>query len=276
MQVCLSIMLLVVAAAGDAEEAQLVQVRQEMQQAVQECNGSPPCETRVRGEYMKRIRAIVKAYNAAVPNPPEPPADTCDCEELAAQVDELKDEIVKLTVEAERLKGMGKLISSEGVGKAKWGISLKQLKRLYKVKNNGENYVRSTKVAGMSAYQAYWFTQDKLTLSVTLIADTYSNKNEYVNRFNALRELLAQKYGDPERVWADWSQDAYRNMPEHIGFAIANGHVTFLGVWRTEKTGIELSLSGNNRQISLRIRYHSIELEDLQKAADQAEHLADL
>lgn len=279
MQASLLMVLVLTVTTEDAET-----LKKGMREAYAACGINAACQVRVSREWNEKIKAAEAAQKASAP------ALACDCEalktqaldqsdrveELTEQLKELTEQRTKLQAELKRAKGLGKLVSSEGVGKAKWGTSVKKLKRVYKVKKSGDGYVRSLTVAGMSAYQMYWFTQDKLTVSTTLFGERYSNKNEYVNQFNKLRELLTQKYGEPKRVWADWSQDMYRDMPEHIGFAIANGHVQFIGYWRTEKTGIELVLSGNNREVSLRVRYHSIELEDLQKQAEQADHLADL
>lgn len=204
-------------------------------------------------------------------------------EKQKATIEKLTNNVVEMTVAIDALKDKlrmvkGKKLSTDGFGKAKWGMSLRQVKRRYPgLTKNGKNaYVKKASIAGMSAVRFFQFDAAKLTLAGYVITEKFSNNKTYIEQFRKLQQLLSSKYGDPIDARAVWSNEVYRAQPEHVGLALSQGYVKFYATWDTGKTGIELGLHGNNYQIQMHVRYHSVELEGLRSQIQQAAHLEDL
>lgn len=213
---------------------------------------------------------ILTTEPAAAAEPPPEPAPTCDCAALDAQV-------AKLTEEVDRLRGLRTLVSTDGVGKARWGMSPKQVKRKYpKLKETESGWMQQTSIAGLGAVQVFIYARDKLSIVGAVFTESYTNKNLHVNDYSKMKELLTKKYGEPASDDVHWSQDLYRGDAEHIGMALGMGHVRFITTWQTDKTSIELALHGNNFDVKHQVRYASRELEELQEQQAEAEKLDDL
>jgi len=195
---------------------------------------------------------------------------SCDCLSLQEQV-------TKLEAEISELRRVHTLVSTDGVGKTRWGMSRAQVKRKYsEAQEADEGLARKIKIANLDAIQLFIFTQDKLSIVGVLFSESYTNKNHHLADYQKLQKLLEKKYGKALSTNTYWSQDLYRKNPKYIGRAVSKGDVQFISKWQTEKTDIELALFGNNFDVSLRIRYASRELKELQQQQNEADNLSDL
>jgi hypothetical protein len=98
--------------------------------------------------------------------------------------------------------------------------------------------------------------------------EQYTNKNSYIDDYMKLKEILIDKYGEPDDKWwlnnSDyneivWLNDLYKDDPEHWGLAISMGYLGYQNCWTINGTSIALKLSGNNYKIDLGIVYNCIE-----------------
>ena len=58
--------------------------------------------------------------------------------------------------------------------------------------------------------------------------------------------------------------------------AISAGHLSLVATWESEDTNIELACTGENFDITLRVRYGSKVLKKLQEDTSEAEKMSDL
>lgn len=154
--------------------------------------------------------------------------------------------------------------------KVKWGMSLEKV--LASEKGEKRSWqddlvgVTSTRVAGLKSSILYYFVKDTLTNAAVIIKEKHSNKNEYILEYNKLIEILSTKYGQGDsQVY--WKNNLYKGDTDHYGMAISTGHLVYYTTWQTDDSFIELSLSGENYEIDLMLKYlrHKYEYLRIQK-----------
>lgn len=91
-----------------------------------------------------------------------------------------------------------------------------------------------------------------------------------------LKKLLTKKYGTPKEDKEFWSNDLYRDDLDHWGMAIAVGHLSYYATWETEKTAVEISLTGDNYKVTHKVLYQSRKLAELREADREAKQLEEL
>ena len=131
------------------------------------------------------------------------------------------------------------------------------------------------RIAGLDMLVGYLFTDNKLTTGKYIVSEDHSNKNDYINDYNKLKELLSQKYGEPKKDEKYWKNGLYRDEYSDWGFAVSLGHLIYYSTFENEKSEITLMLSGENYKISLLIESKSIEFQDLEKKAKEEKALDD-
>ena len=85
------------------------------------------------------------------------------------------------------------------------------------------------------------------------------NENKYVDHYYELKSLLSLKYGEPQ-ISHESLSGIYKNEPlrgDRAGFAVSIGSGLYKSQWSCSEnnTYIILALSGDNRVISLLLRY---------------------
>ena len=127
-------------------------------------------------------------------------------------------------------------------------------------------------VAGFKAYYKYSFLDDVLVKGGYLLKEKHTNKNEYIEDYIKLKEVLTRKYGSPIRDDIQWYNDLYKNRLQDYGLAASIGHLAFQSDWETDRTLIRLTLKGDNFNINMGIIYTSkIHKELIDKAKNKSE-----
>jgi hypothetical protein len=84
----------------------------------------------------------------------------------------------------------------------------------------------------------------------------HTNKNDFIWDYEQLKELLSEKYGEPNFDNVSWEDDLYKDDKSKWGFAISIGDVRMACSWEIEDTSIRLILHGENYEISFVLMYH--------------------
>ena len=122
----------------------------------------------------------------------------------------------------------------------------------------------------------YVFTTDSLVRTTYIVTEKHSNRNAYIDDFNALKDLLESKYGTPQTDDTYWKNSLFKDDLEDWGTAISIGHLAYQATWKLERTEILLMLSGDNYEITLIIQYTGTEFKGLEKQKATGEALDNL
>lgn len=162
--------------------------------------------------------------------------------------------------------------------KANWGMTVEQVKASEDNKPDFEGEVASgfvlsyeVQIDSKNYYCMYFFLESKLYNSGYSFSENHTNKNDYIYDYDELKELLTKKYGEPskkkllslyDREEIYWGYELYKDDESNWGLAISVGELSYVSIWETPTTEIELVLDGDNYEISLRIIYISKELQE--------------
>lgn len=153
---------------------------------------------------------------------------------------------------------------------SEWGMSIEEVKAIENADLMDESteqiFYRGT-IAGLKTIIVYEFFRNQLTSCGYMIDETYTNKNEHINNFQKLKELLTKKYGEPLNDNVTWDNDLFRDDPSQYGMAISIGHLSFRVDWKKDNLQLTMILYGKNYDIVHGIFYSS---PALQKQADKA------
>ena len=131
------------------------------------------------------------------------------------------------------------------------------------------------KIVSRDAILAGSFVDGKLTSVSVIFREKFSNNNSYLGSYQAVKDLLNQKYGASE-LKASWSNDLYSSDASHYGFAVSIGHLALSNSWETGETSIDMILSGNNYKITHAVRYASKALKGMADRSSKEKSLGDL
>jgi hypothetical protein len=104
-------------------------------------------------------------------------------------------------------------------------------------------------VLGKRCLVTYVLVDRRLASLRMHLLERYANKDRYVADYNAIREFLNAKIGQPRYnnvVWKDW---AYAEKGENLGQAVTSGSLSLSSEWTLGDTGLRLSLSGENSEV---------------------------
>ncbi len=154
--------------------------------------------------------------------------------------------------------------------KVNWGMSKEEVKATEDKKPFSEDatalYYKDVEIIGRNFFCFYGFMQDKLYSSSysigTTLGEIHSNKNDYIDDYKSVKEILTKKYGKPKRDVVTWKNDLFKNKKQDWGTAISIGHLVYVSIWETPTTEIGMALGGNNYEIFLSVGYDSKELEE--------------
>jgi len=117
---------------------------------------------------------------------------------------------------------------------------------------------------------------NKLTRSKYVFEEEHSNLNDYIVDYGMLKGFLNKKYGNySNKDDAYWLNDLYKDDLQQRGFAISLGQLFYQSNWPTQKTNIDLLLSGENYKISLVIEYESKQFKNLEQKLKEKNTLKD-
>lgn len=166
-----------------------------------------------------------------------------------------------------------------GFRKTKWGYTKNQVKStesLELILDNDEILGYRTSVANLECTLGYYFKNNSLYAGAYNFSEEHSNKNDYLMDYLSLKQLLKEKYGEPKIDEINWKDKLYQDDKEHFGLAISIGHLELFCNWETEDTFIQLSINGDNYDISLKTLYKSKKLSEEVEKMKQKNVLDDL
>lgn len=160
--------------------------------------------------------------------------------------------------------------------KTKWGMSITQVKSSepLDVAKEDENLLGyETTVIGKDVFVVYFFIDNQLVRARYLLAESHTNRNDFITDYNDFKEILTKKYGKPKQDESLWKNDLYKDDYSDWGFAISLGHLTYLSSWETQDTEIINILMGDNFDISCIVEYSSKNLKEIEKKAQEKKAL---
>jgi len=164
--------------------------------------------------------------------------------------------------------------------KVRWGMSKAKVKNsetkeLKPIRGADALALLETRVANMTAIIIYSFTNDKLTGASYHFANGHTNKNDHISDYEKIKGILTKKYSSPYSEKAIWKNDLYKKHKQYWGDAVSIGHLIYSARWETQRTKIELRLSGDNYEIEMVLFYSSKELEEIRDKKYQENQLDD-
>lgn len=162
--------------------------------------------------------------------------------------------------------------------KSTWGMSKSQVKQIEAVEpltDVKDMLVCSSKLASLETLIGYIFVEGKLVRGIYQFGDKHTNRNDYIDDYKKLKELLTKKYGSPKKDDVVWKNDLYKGDVQNYGMAISIGHLSYYSSWTTDRTKIALFMYGENFEIDTALEYSSTELQDFAKKAEEEAVLDD-
>lgn len=150
-----------------------------------------------------------------------------------------------------------------------WGSSFEQVlggeTSRFLFKENDDLLEYQDQLAGMDCNVSYSFNNNNKLVSANYsFTKRYINPQLYIEDYNTFKNLLIQKYGIPSaesQTWTAVVPESERNNPAQ---AIADGNLKLISSWATERSNIQIVLSGNSRGPILHIHYTCKSLDELQ------------
>lgn len=162
---------------------------------------------------------------------------------------------------------------------AKWGESKSSvMKKENKADQAGIDklYLFNDYVAGRECEVAYIFTDDQLSMAKYIFHPSHTNKNDFINDYEELVNLLTQKYGSPRYNAPEWHNSLYQKDYDQYGFAVSLGHLSYSAGWFGDLTDVTVALFGENYKISLIIQYTSNKYKEKKERNDIQTKIKDL
>jgi len=160
--------------------------------------------------------------------------------------------------------------------KTKWGMSIADVKSsepLEVAKEDKNLLGYKTKVINKDVFIVYFFVDNQLVRARYVLAESHTNKNDFITDYNDFKNILIKKYGKPKKDETFWKKDLYKDDYSNRGMAISLGHLVYFSSWETQDTEINNVLMGENFDISCIVEYISKKLEEIEKKAKEKKAL---
>lgn len=127
-------------------------------------------------------------------------------------------------------------LEADGYAKAKWGMSLDQVRNLYpeirQLEEGRPIYFYLDRVIGKPAKVAFQFESGRLVGAMVLFQERYETVDAYAEEYESIRQLLTKKYGKASFETID--------HPKNEGSRIISG-------WNSGKTFLTLKMEERDR-----------------------------
>ncbi len=156
--------------------------------------------------------------------------------------------------------------------KTRWGMSIEEVKKSepLEVMSESETVLGyKSKVIDKEVFILYIFADSQLVRARYALAESHTNKNDFITDYEDFKAILEKKYGNPKEDKSFWKNDLYKDDYSHWGTAISIGHLVYYSTWETIDTEIGNMLMGENYTISCLVEYTSKNLKDLEKKAKE-------
>lgn len=122
---------------------------------------------------------------------------------------------------------------------------------------------QDVKTAGKTSQVLYVMDGDVIGMCSIFIQEKHSEPQTYTFDYNAIDEILIEKYGTPDSPKdVKWFDDLYMNEPHKLGFAVSCGDALVTTRWDLDGLGITHALQGDNYEITHIITYTPASLEE--------------
>lgn len=156
------------------------------------------------------------------------------------------------------------LLIALGVGaqfrSTEWGMTRETVRSTEEATLLGESelgLLYSGDIAGLECRIVYYFAEDRLFQACYSVIQEHSNRNDYLDDYTNLKELLTKKYGEPQVDETRWKNTLFQDHMSEWGTAVSMGHLVYYCIWDSEDTEISLSLAGDNFNIIHFVIYKS-------------------
>jgi len=102
---------------------------------------------------------------------------------------------------------------------------------------------------GKRCLLTYVLIGQKLSSVRVHLLERYANKDRYVADYNAIREFLSVKIGEPLYNNVVWKDGAYAQKGDNLGLAVTSGSLSLSSAWAFRGTALRLSLTGENSEV---------------------------
>ncbi len=184
------------------------------------------------------------------------------------QVTKLYTATRSLTYQAKQTLNENKQQPDLSSGVVQWGMSSSSLTQLMgdpgRVFSSDGSKIFSyrRKVLGRDCCIDYIFQRDHLLRTYYVFMEKYLEKSRYIEEFTQINREFCQKYGEPQEENKFWHDPVLRDNPDHWGRAVSLGHLSYETQWQLNHTRILLRLAGSDNQVSLELRYSSLDAEE--------------
>jgi hypothetical protein len=136
--------------------------------------------------------------------------------------------------------------------------------------------VYGAQIGGLQCDLVYIFATDRLVRAKYLLGGEHASALLFLRDFQTLKDLLAQKYGEPQDEGEVWNDDFYKNDPEQWGMAISKGDHSRYVTWKHQGTTTCLAIWGDNFKVMVAIEYKGDSLAKLEEAEQTRRDLESL
>ena len=150
-----------------------------------------------------------------------------------------------------------------------WGMNKAQVVRLegspaFRENMDGLEVIEySQKILDMDCMIGYVFAENKLSKARYSFLAKHADKNLYFRDYRNIKDILTQKYGNPESEKTQWNEKAYRGDRSNWGLALSHGHLELDSLWLDSETKIQLRLFGRGDRIMLVVEYSGLQYVEL-------------
>jgi len=166
-----------------------------------------------------------------------------------------------ITIKGEEESPEEKLRSQNYFRKTYWGMSKAKILELegeppHQEKSYGLDIIRyQQKIRNIDCLIVYIFAENKLIKAKYIFLEEHKFKNRHIGDYKKIKDWLTEMHGMPKGSNVTWRNDLYKEDFSKWGLAVSLGHLEYSSLWKTPKTEILLSLSGENEKVSLDAEY---------------------
>lgn len=171
----------------------------------------------------------------------------------------------KTTIQREGEEKGTRTVERTNFRNTSWGMNQTQVVRLegnpaVRENSDGLDIIQyPEKILEMDCMIGYVFTDNKLAKARYSFLVKHVDNNQYFQDYRNIKDILIQKYGNPESEKTLWHEKAYRNDQSNWGLALSLGHLEFDSLWLDSETEIQLRLYGRGNRIMLVVEYSGLQ-----------------
>ncbi len=196
---------------------------------------------------------------------------------LDSLVEKLYEVTKKSIIQQEGGEGKPEAMAETHFRGARWGMTKQQILRLeghpdQEDSSDGMDVIQYLQeILNMDCMIGFVFAENKLVKAKYSFLARHEDKNQYIRDYSKIRDILVEKYGNPETESARWEDNRYKDEPSNWGEALSLGHLKFDTTWQDSETEIHLQIQGGREKILLVVEYAGLNYKDLaRKVTDKS------